>query len=164
MERMVRGTTPEDYPEPEVSLAGPALLPEGYVSDPGQKLHLYRRLSRSRSRAEVDALADEIEDRFGRLPVEVRRLLGATVLRLLGRRAGVERILVRDRTARITFRQDVMVHLAALERPLREGLVALEVRRMAPLSVVLHQEGAEPLTDTIIAALETLQALRSDAA
>ncbi|HZD04688.1 MAG TPA: DEAD/DEAH box helicase, partial [Longimicrobiales bacterium] len=42
-----------ERPDPEVSLSGSAYLPEGYVSDPGQKLHLYRRISRIRHQAEV---------------------------------------------------------------------------------------------------------------
>ncbi|NNF38441.1 MAG: transcription-repair coupling factor, partial [Gemmatimonadetes bacterium] len=32
-----------DHPEPEISLSGSAYLPESYIDDSGQKLHLYRR-------------------------------------------------------------------------------------------------------------------------
>jgi transcription-repair coupling factor (superfamily II helicase) len=161
VERLQKGESVEEYPDPDVSLAGPAYLPEGYVEDSGQKLHLYRRLSKVRKRGEVDALGREMADRFGPLPDEAKRLLDASVLRLLGRAVGVERVLIRDKAARLSFRAGVVPRVAALEGPLRKRQVELEVRRMDPLSLMLHQAGATPLPETLMAALE---ALRSAAA
>jgi len=158
VERIRKGEEVEEYPDPDVSLAGPAYLPEGYVADSGQKLHLYRRLSRVRERREVDALGREMADRYGALPPEVGRLLDASALRLLGRAVGVERILVRERSARLNFRAGVVPHVAALDGPLRQRQVEVEVRRMDPLSLVLHQVGTEPLTETLMMALEALKA------
>lgn len=148
----------DELPEPEVSLAGSAFLPEAYVSDPGQKLHLYRRLSKIRSRQETDALREELEDRFGSLPDEVARLLDAAVLRLVGRRVGVDRILVRDRQARVNFRPGVVPRLQRLQGPLRERQVEVEVRRVAPLSLALTQLGPQPMIATLIEALDLLNA------
>ncbi len=156
VERLQKGDQSEEYPDPDVSLAGPAYLPEGYVEDSGQKLHLYRRLSRVRRRSEVEALATELADRFGPVPAEVRRLLDASVLRLLGRAVGVERILVRDRSARVNFRAGVVPRVAVLQGPLRQRQVELEVRRMEPLSLVLNQVGVESLTETVMIALDAL--------
>jgi transcription-repair coupling factor (superfamily II helicase) len=153
----------EEHPEPEISLAGSAFLPEGYVSDSGQKLHLYRRLSKIRRRSEVDELREELTDRFGELPAEVSRLLDATVLRLLGKGLGVDRILVRDRTARVNFRPGVVPRLQMLQGPLRDRQVEVEVRRVAPLSLALTQVGTEPLTTTLIEALTVLQTDRDTA-
>jgi len=158
VERMRKGEEAEEHPDPDVSLPGSAYLPEGYVADPGQKLHIYRRLSRVTRRGEVDALARELADRFGPLPAEVERLLDASVLRLLGRSVGAERILVRERSARLNFRAGVVPRVAALEGPLRKRQVEIEVRRMDPLSFVLHQVGVEPLADTLMMALEALKA------
>ncbi len=160
VERLRRGETAMEYPDPDVSLPGPALLPEAYVSDSSQKLHLYRRLSRVKSRAEVDGLRLELADRFGPLPREVEYLLDATVLRLLGRSVGAERILVEDRSARLSFRPGVVPRMAVLNGPLEERQVDVEVRRMSPLSVVLHQLGVESLSETLIIALDALRAAR----
>ncbi|MDH5589395.1 MAG: transcription-repair coupling factor, partial [Gemmatimonadota bacterium] len=156
VDRIRRGDAAEEYPDPDVSLAGPAFLPEGYVSDSGQKLHLYRRLSRVKDRGEIEGLRQEMADRFGTVPAEVERLLDATALRLLGRKLGVERIMVRDRTARLSFRSGVVPRMAVLGEPLQERQVRIEVRRMTPLSLLLHQEGPEALTRTLITAMEAL--------
>jgi transcription-repair coupling factor (superfamily II helicase) len=163
LERLRKGEETEEYPDPDVSLAGPAYLPEGYVEDSGQKLHLYRRLSKVRNRREVDALAQEMVDRFGALPQEVQRLLDAAVIRALGREVGAERVLVRDRSARLTFRAGVVPRVAAMDGPMRQRQVEVEVRRLEPLSLVLTQVGVAPLTETLMVALEALRAANAAA-
>ena len=165
VERMKRGGSEEPAPrDPEVSLAGSAYLPDGYVPDSGQKLHLYRRLSRIKTKAELDEFARELRDRFGAPPPPADRLLESHVLRLLGRAIGLGRILVRGRTARLTFRDEIVPRLAALEEPFRDRLIAVEVRRMSPLSLVLRQEGADPLAATLIRALDRLSTNHARAA
>jgi transcription-repair coupling factor (superfamily II helicase) len=161
--RLQKGDEVEEYPDPDVSLAGPAYLPEGYISDPGQKLHLYRRLSKVETDTEIDALGQEMADRFGPLPAEVARLLEAGSLRLLGKRLGVERILIRDRTARVSFRTGVIPRMAVLEGPLKQRQVEVEVTRMTPLSLVLRQVGATPLGETLRVALQALRSAQLSA-
>ncbi|MBE0616941.1 MAG: hypothetical protein IH608_03295, partial [Proteobacteria bacterium] len=155
--RLQQGEDLDEHPDPEISLAGSVYLPEGYVEDSGQKLHLYRRLSKVGSRAEVEALRREMADRFGPLPDEAGRLLDAAVLRVLGRSVGVERILVRDRSARLNFRAGVVPRVAALDAPLGKRQVGVEVVRMDPLSLVFNQVGALPLAETLVIALEALR-------
>ena len=145
-----------EFPEPEVSLSGSAFIPDEYVSDSGQKLHLYRRLSRLEDRSDVDRLREEVRDRFGPVPDEVERLLDARLLRLLGKPLGVERIFVNGGEGRITFRAAASPRLATLETPLRDRQVEVKVRRMVPLSLSLRQAGPEPLTRTLARALNAI--------
>jgi len=144
------------WPDPEITMVGSAYLPDEYISDSGQKLHLYRRLSKLVLLSEVDSLREELVDRFGEPPQNVEHLLQATSLRILGRKIGVERILVREHEARINFLPSVVPRLAVLEGPLRDRDVDVEVRRMTPLSVVLRQRGPNELISTLISALTAL--------
>jgi transcription-repair coupling factor (superfamily II helicase) len=162
--RIEKGEEAVDRPDPEVALSGAAFLPDDYVSDSSQKLHLYRRLSKIGGLAEIDSLKAEMIDRFGPLPVEVERLMDATILRVLGREVGVERILVRAGSARLTFRGDVVPKMAALEGPLRQRHARLEVRRVQPLSVRLEHDGSESIVETLTVALAALRTARSAAA
>jgi transcription-repair coupling factor (superfamily II helicase) len=150
--------------EPEVSMSGAAFLPDPYVSDSGQKLHLYRRLSKTDSEAGVEALRHEITDRFGSPPPEVQRLLDGALLRLLGREMGVERVVVGRTEARVNFRTGVVPRLSLLDRPLRDREVEVEVRRMTPLSLVLKQYGSQSVTETLLKALRVLRDARERAA
>ncbi len=163
--RLRRGAgQPEEFPEPDVSLAGSAFIPDEYVADSSQKLHLYRRLSRLESRPEVEALRDEMVDRYGPLPESVDRLLDAHILRLLGRKLGLERIFVRDRSGRLTFRAAANPRLTALQAPFRDRQVEVGVRRMMPLSLSLTRVGPEPLTRTLIRSLDILVSDQAQAA
>ncbi len=71
----LKGTVEAEEIEPEVNLGIPAIIPEGYVPDVGERLHLYRRLALLRDDQEVLEFALELEDRFGQLPHEARNLL-----------------------------------------------------------------------------------------
>jgi transcription-repair coupling factor (superfamily II helicase) len=150
----------EDFPAPDVSMDGPAYLPDEYVADSAQKLHLYRRLSRAEAVDEVTALRDEVADRFGSPPAEVRRLLDSARLRLLGQLLGLERIGIAPDAARLTFRKEVVPRLTALQNAMHGSQVEVEVRRMEPLSLVLHRLGTAPLEEAVAVALERLIASR----
>lgn len=146
----------EPFPRPEVVMEAGAYLPDAFVADPHQKLHLYRRLSGVSSRRDIDKLAAEIADRFGRPPPEARRLLDKALLGLAGRDAGVDRILVRGGNARVSFRPDVVPRMSALEDALGGEDVTIEVRRIAPLSLVLQCRDEERLAGTVARSMDAL--------
>ena len=77
---------------PNVSFEGTVRIPKNYVSDMELRLSLYRQASRLENREEIDAFAAELFDRFGKLPPEVENLLRVVFLKILARRAHVERI------------------------------------------------------------------------
>ena len=164
VERIQKGEEVTEWPDPDVSLEGAAYLPDSYVSDSSQKLHLYRRLSKVGSRTEIEALKLELADRFGPLPAEAERLLDSATLRVLGRAIGVEQVLIRGRSARISFRQDVVPKMGVLEGPLRQRQAYMEIRRVHPLSVQLEQDGVDPILETVTVALAALTSARSAAA
>jgi transcription-repair coupling factor (superfamily II helicase) len=146
----------ERHPAPDVSLDGPAYVPDGYVADSAQKLHLYRRLSRTDAVEAVSEIRDEVLDRFGPPPPEVVRLLEAARLRLLGQALGVGRINVSTDRARLTFREDVVPRLTALQNAMHDSQVEVEVARTDPLSLVLHRLGAGSLSSSVAEALTIL--------
>jgi len=154
--RRMKGEASEERPDTEVSVGGPTLLPDHYVTDSSQKLHIYRRLSRLAKVREVAALESEVRDRYGPPPSEVQGLFLAARLRLLGTVLGVERILIQGDAARISFGADRTPRLAALSPALRDHQVQVEVRRTQPLSIVLKRQGSQAIGDILVAALEEL--------
>ena len=156
VKRMRESPGREPFPRPEVVMEAGAYLPDSFVADPHQKLHLYRRLSGVADRGSVTKLGDEIVDRFGRLPPEARRLLDKALLGLAGREAGVDRILVRRGKARLSFRSDVVPRMSALEETLRGEEVTVDVRRIAPLSLILGCGSEERLAGVVVRVLDAL--------
>lgn len=154
-----------ENPTTEVSVDGVALIPDEYVADEAQKLHLYRRLASVDNVEAMDALRREILDRFGGpIPVEAETLLDVQALRILGTELGIERILVRPWDARVNFRAGVVPRIAVLQRVFADRQFEVELVRTFPLSLVLHRRGAEPASTTLIAALRSLTSEHSLAA
>ncbi|KXB32296.1 transcription-repair coupling factor [Dechloromonas denitrificans] len=67
----------------EINLRTPALLPDGYCPDVHERLTLYKRLANCESSEDIDALQEELIDRFGELPLQAQALLATHRLRLL---------------------------------------------------------------------------------
>ena len=77
---------------PQINIGTSVLIPEDYVSDLNLRMALYRRLASLETRAEIDAFAAELIDRFGALPEEVQHLLEIVAIKHLCRAAMVEKI------------------------------------------------------------------------
>ena len=138
---------------PEVVLDQPAHLADDYVPDEAAKLDLYRRLARAEGLSEIEAVREELSDRFGPLPDDARRLLLVSELRALGGRAGLEMVLVKGDEARLTFRRDATPRLARLTAALDAVQFEAEVRRAAPLSLRLRRLGGEAIGPGLVRAL-----------
>jgi transcription-repair coupling factor (superfamily II helicase) len=87
---------PSPLPAPTLDLPLKAYIPEEYVSDVETRLSLYQRLSRVDKPEQIEAIKDELNDRFGALPLEVKNLLYALKIKLLATRAGIESISIED--------------------------------------------------------------------
>jgi transcription-repair coupling factor (superfamily II helicase) len=76
----------------EINLHVPALLPERYCSDVHERLVLYKRLASVESTEELDAIQEELVDRFGPTPEQAQALLASHRLRLLAKPLGVRKV------------------------------------------------------------------------
>ncbi len=79
-------------PAPRLDLPVSASIPKRYVADMETRLALYERIAAIDSPECVAAMEAELRDRFGAPPPLVENLLVVALIRVLGRRAGVERI------------------------------------------------------------------------
>jgi transcription-repair coupling factor (superfamily II helicase) len=64
-------------------------IPVEYISDQSMRLKLYRRLASLKSESEVNAVTDELNDRFGALPDSVANMLYQIRVKLLADLAGL---------------------------------------------------------------------------
>ncbi len=143
----------------DVSIDAPAFIPDEYAVSEEAKLDIYRRLTLLRDPAGVDALREEMRDRFGRLPAAASNLLSVTTLRLTGGELGIEGINVHGDEARVTFRDSVVPKLKSLSAAFGEVQFRADVRRAHPLSIKLLRLGGAGILEGLVRAL---QLLRSD--
>ncbi len=90
--RELKGQAAVEEWEPEVIMSLPAYLPEAYAPDTSSRLLMYRRLSSAKTEEEIEALTEEMKDRFGRPPAEAENLIGLMEIKLMLKRAGVRRL------------------------------------------------------------------------
>ncbi|HJV71942.1 transcription-repair coupling factor [Ideonella sp.] len=88
----------------EINLHAPALLPDAYCGDVHMRLNLYKRLASADRADQLDALLEEVTDRFGKLPTQGQTLFDTHRLRILAKPYGVQKIDAGPRLMNITFR------------------------------------------------------------
>jgi transcription-repair coupling factor (superfamily II helicase) len=76
----------------EINLHTPALLPESYCANVHQRLIVYKRLANCRTPEELEAMQEEIIDRFGPMPDPVKHLIETHRLRIAAAPLGISRI------------------------------------------------------------------------
>jgi transcription-repair coupling factor (superfamily II helicase) len=101
-------------------------IPSDYVEHDSPRLALYRRLAGVRDTAALDALDDEIRDRFGPLPQPVANLLFFVRVKVLAARAGLAAVALDETLLTLRGRDDTLFDRLALYR--RFGMDARVVR------------------------------------
>ena len=76
----------------EINLHVPALLPATYCSDVHERLVLYKRLANCESAGELQTMAEELVDRFGRPPEPAQALIACHRLRLVAKPKGIAKV------------------------------------------------------------------------
>ena len=97
-QRSARDFTNEDV---AVELDTDALLPKHYVPSDTDRYEFYKRLYNTHEQRQVDAVFDDMRDRFGQLPPEAEELLFAVRLRIAALPTGFTRVVLRDMMMRI---------------------------------------------------------------
>ncbi|HXM83970.1 MAG TPA: transcription-repair coupling factor [Burkholderiales bacterium] len=87
----------------EVNLHVPALLPAAYCSDVQERLSLYKRLADAQTAEQLEALREELVDRFGELPEPARALLECHQVRIAARPLGVSRVDATHEAVQLQF-------------------------------------------------------------
>ncbi|MCB5174422.1 DEAD/DEAH box helicase [Microvirga lenta] len=98
-----RGENGADEAPPELNIDAPGHVPEDYVPEVEVRINLYARLARLEDEDEVDALEDEIRNRFGPPPAAVERLVALARLREQCRDRAVARIDAGPQAIALTF-------------------------------------------------------------
>ncbi|WP_322857175.1 transcription-repair coupling factor [Mycobacterium shigaense] len=85
-------TTPEEPKDVRIDLPVDAHLPPDYIASDRLRLEAYRRLAAAADDAAVEAVVEELTDRYGTLPEPAQRLVAVARLRLLCRDAGITEV------------------------------------------------------------------------
>lgn len=94
---------PELVPVTQIETDLSILIPEEYVKNISERLSLYTRLDNIKTEDELQSFQDEVVDRFGPLPTEVKDLLKTVRLRWLAEALHLEKLIIKNNTLKGYF-------------------------------------------------------------
>ncbi|HHS1177265.1 TPA: transcription-repair coupling factor [Neisseria meningitidis] len=87
----------------EIKLHSPVLLPESYCPDIHERLVLYKRLAVCETVQQINAIHEELVDRFGLPEQPVKTLIESHHLRLMAKELGIDAIDAAGEAVTVTF-------------------------------------------------------------
>jgi len=113
--------------QPAVDLPVEAVVPASYVPGENQRITLYRRLAAVDSAEELEALQEEMADRYGQMPKPVENLIRIADLKMKAVDAGVEDVSTQN--GRIVVRLSDAASLSPRSQRVLEGLYKPTLRQ-----------------------------------
>ncbi|HEY3102796.1 MAG TPA: transcription-repair coupling factor [Pyrinomonadaceae bacterium] len=154
----LRGEQVEDEPTVSINLGVDVAIPETYISDMGQRLRTYKRVSSARDEEALAGIRAETEDRYGRIPESVDDLFAYARLRQTAEEVGV--ISVDRAPGGIAAKLSEKARVAP--EKLMELVSARDGASFAPSGVLRLELSEEERDEVLAVARRVLLQIRSD--
>jgi transcription-repair coupling factor (superfamily II helicase) len=105
-----------------IDLPIPAYIPEDWIAEMALRLQLYRRIGNLQTMDEIEAMRQELRDRFGLLPLAVEGLLYQIQVKILA--------VAINASAIVTPREHILIKLPWLQGIDRESLAKQLIRQL----------------------------------
>lgn len=92
--------------ETEINLPFPSYIPEYYIKSSRERLDYYKKIFATKSLTELDNIEEELNDRFGKLPIEAKNFIYQKFLELSLAPIGVTRLSYNNGNLIFTFDYD----------------------------------------------------------
>jgi len=116
-------------------------IPDSYVSQPAEKMEVYKKIAAIDRAEQLESVHAELEDRFGPLPDEVQSLLSLAEIRVLCRKLNIARIQERRGTLEVEFAKVADVSVDRVLGMIETGGGAVRLDSKRP-NVLLLDTGA----------------------
>jgi transcription-repair coupling factor (superfamily II helicase) len=126
----------------DINLHAPALLPGDYCGDVHLRLSFYKRLATAQTQTQLDALVEEIVDRFGKLPAPAQTLIDVHRLRVASTPYGVQKVDAAPDVINITFRPNPPIDSMAIVRLIQQNR---HIKLAGNDKLRIERELAEPM-------------------
>ena len=135
--------------ETTVEMGEDAYIPDSYIPDEGLKLDMYRKVAQADTIKKAREVQAEFIDRFGPIPRPAANLLGASVIRGYGERAGLASVVrVRD-TVQMKFADSVTPEAGRLLAAIQSERGRAELRKADPPYIVYGMKKGASYTEML---------------
>lgn len=89
-------------------------IPDSYISDDQTKMEMYKKISAVKKDEELEAISEELNDRFGPVPAEVSSLLNLAAIRIICTKLSISSLIERKQIATVEFSKVAKVNVDKL--------------------------------------------------
>ncbi|HUV07977.1 MAG TPA: transcription-repair coupling factor [Spirochaetia bacterium] len=97
------GNQEEQAPEVYLELEYAGYIPEGYISEPMEKMEVYKKIASITTDGEHDLIYSELVDRFGPLPDEVMSILSLSEIRIICKKLFIPSVIEKNGVVTVEF-------------------------------------------------------------
>jgi transcription-repair coupling factor (superfamily II helicase) len=152
----LKGHVIEEEPDPTLQLPVSAFIPEPYVTDPHQRLSLYKRLTACGQVGELALMHGEIQDRYGPTPEPVERLLEVMQLRTHAKRLRLSSLEVHGQSVTIVFQPKATIPESAVHRLMDQLKKRLKFLSPVSFEISMRQSDWPSMFSELNAILQSL--------
>ena len=152
----LRGNPAGPRVEPEIELGSEAFIPDGYIDDIGERLLVYKRMANVETTEAIEAIGEELADRFGPIPHQVTDFMRIMSLRPALKRLAVESLKASGAAVAFRFHEDSPISRDRLVELITEEPKRFRLRPGGGFTMALAGKGWEAMVDEIERFLDVL--------
>lgn len=100
----LKGEYVEKFDDTTIEINADAYISDKYISNQSHKIEIYKKIASIRDLEDMYKVEEEIEDRFGNIPLSARNLLLISYIKAMAKNLKIESIVQREKHIRIQFK------------------------------------------------------------
>ncbi len=101
----IKGDEYQEELEAEIDLGYQGMIPQDYVTDTNLRLMIYKKLSPLKEAEELSGYRGELEDRYGKLPPPMQKLMEYFEIKIMAGRLRLEKLKIEGENCLLTFHE-----------------------------------------------------------
>lgn len=118
-------------------------IPDTYISDDQTKMEMYKKISAVKKDQELEAISEELNDRFGPVPAEVSSLLNLAAIRIICTKLGITSLVERKQTATVEFSRVAKVNVDKLLGMIKSDPASISLDPQHPNRLMLKTKSID---------------------
>jgi len=124
--KRIKGIEIEEEINTKINVDFKAYVPESFIWDSSEKLRIYRKIFKSRTKDDIEELEKEIVDIWGAIPEELKNILYVGLLKIFGRRFKISDITLKGNNLVLMWEEKNTGFIKDLKEKLTKDQIFIE--------------------------------------
>ncbi|HBY56772.1 MAG TPA: transcription-repair coupling factor [Candidatus Atribacteria bacterium] len=131
-----KGEKKKDF-NPVIDIKIDAYIPQTYIPNLEQRVLFYKKLSDTRDLEDLEKVKEELKDRYGLYPQEIRNLLEIIYLKIFSKKLGIVSLITKEEIAILKYLPDVDINTKLNKLPSAyQGRLIKEDKKLVGISKI----------------------------